>query len=291
MQIYACGDFYQAAAEPLCELRSAVGAAIGEPVRRIGRFIQLALIGAGRCARGQLPADTGVYLCSGRGDLETTIEVMVGLFRGGQAPKPLSFVNTVSNAACFYVARALQLQGRSNFVCNRYFAFESVLQLALLDAESGGINSALIGSIDVACLPLAQHRQRLDLPVGATVGEGSHWIWIGPADAARPRLGDILAAQHFTDQASLLDWIARQKFSSADCLISAGQFLTQDVFAQIQKHSGLHRTFDYREGRAYYDSQSGAAISEFLKAAPDTSELLHVNANPCGEFSVLRMRR
>ncbi len=54
---------------------------------------------------------------------------MATLFRDGGTPKPLSFVNTVSNAACYYVARALKLQSRSNFVCNRHLAFESVLQL------------------------------------------------------------------------------------------------------------------------------------------------------------------
>ncbi|HEY8540731.1 MAG TPA: hypothetical protein VIL28_17845, partial [Steroidobacteraceae bacterium] len=59
------------------DLKPLVTEAIGTPVRRIGRFIQLALIGAGRCAKQvALPNDAAVYLGSGRGDLEVTIEVM-----------------------------------------------------------------------------------------------------------------------------------------------------------------------------------------------------------------------
>lgn len=289
MQIYACGDYYDAA-EPPRDLKAAVAAAVGEPVRRIGRFIQLALIGAGRCAQAlRPPADTGVYLCSGRGDLETTIEVMTGLFRDGQPPKPLSFVNTVSNAACFYVARALQLQGRSNFVCNRYFAFESALQLALLDAEQGAVTSALVGSVDVVCTPLPDHRRRLELAPDAPVGEGSHWLWLGTKDVALPRRGELLAARHFDSMAALLEWLLQQAPSPHNCLLGTGQFLDDAALAVIQESIRLP-VFDYRTGRAHYDSQSGAAIHEFLQRSPPGAELLHVNANPQGQFSVVYVR-
>ena len=71
--------------------------------------------------------------------MSATLEIMTQLFRDGQTPKPLNFVNTVSNAACFYLAQHLSLQARSNFVCNRYFAFESVLQLAALDLAMGTV--------------------------------------------------------------------------------------------------------------------------------------------------------
>lgn len=289
MQIYACGDYYDAA-EPPSDLKAAVAAAVGEPVRRIGRFIQLALIGAGRCTQAlRPPANTGVYLCSGRGDLETTIEVMAGLFRDGQPPKPLSFVNTVSNAACFYVARTLQLQGRSNFVCNRYFAFESALQLALLDAELGVVTSALVGSVDAACMPLSDHRRRLGLAPNAPVGEGSHWLWLETENPALPRRGELLAAHYFGSLAALLEWLSQQAPSPQHCLFGAGQFLDGAALVAIQEKIGLP-VFDYRTGRAHYDSQSGAAIHEFLQRSPPGAELLHVNANPLSQFSVVHVR-
>ena len=77
--------------------------------------VSLALIGAARSFGGQ-PArpDTSVYLTSGRGDMEMTAEVMIQLYRDGMPPRPLSFINTVSNSACFYIAKQFALRGRSS---------------------------------------------------------------------------------------------------------------------------------------------------------------------------------
>lgn len=291
-QIYACGDYCAPAAEPPVELKGLVKEITGEAVRRIGRFIQLALIGAGRCAQAApVPADTAVYFASGRGDFETTVEVMATLFRHGGTPKPLAFVNTVSNAACYYVARSLKLQSRSNFVCNRCLAFESVLQLALMDVETGNAGSALVGSVDAVTNPLQEHRQRLHLAADAPLAEGSHWLWLGPARSDRPRLGELVAVEQFSERAALLAWIAAQRLDAQQCAFSAGQFLDPAEAAALRSDCGLRQVFDYRAGRGYYDSHSGAAIAQFLASALPCAQLLHVNADPAGCFSVMLVAR
>jgi hypothetical protein len=291
MQIYACGEYQAPVTDTLPDLKASMIEATGESVRRIGRFIQLALIGAGRCARGLgAPPQTAVYLSSGRGDLETTVDVMTALFRDGLTPKPLSFVNTVSNAACFYVARGLKLQGRSNFVCNRYFAFESVLQLALLDLGIGIVDSALVGSVDVAMTPLPEHRRRLQLSADTPIGEGSHWLWIGPTTTSRPRLGEIITAEHFANRDSLLAWIRAQNLPT-NLLLSAGQFLQDEEFTAIRQTCGLEEIFEYRSELGHYDSQSGAGIIAFLKRAAPGQTLLHINADAEGRFSVVLIRK
>lgn len=292
MQIYACGNEYHLAAEPLIDLKASVQATGGEQVRRVGRFIQLALIGAGRCAQPQaLPTDTAVYFSSGRGDLETTVDVMTALFRDGHAPKPLSFVNTVSNAACFYVARSLKLQSRSNFVCNRFAAFESVLQLAMLDLENGGIDSALVGSVDLAMTPLQEHRRRLQLPDQTPIAEGSHWLWLGPSREDRPRLGELLAARHFASRETLFEWLSQERGSLQGCALTAGQFLDDEDFAEVQHMFEGAPVFEYRGGRGYYDSQSGAAVAAFLNDSIETQRLLHINGDPAGRFSIMLATR
>lgn len=291
-QVYASGECHLPTTDPPLDLKPLVKETTGEAVRRIGRFIQLALIGAGRCAKAAaVPPDTAVYFASGRGDFETTVEVMATLFRDGGAPKPLSFVNTVSNAACYYVARTLKLQSRSNFVCNRNLAFESVLQLALVEVESGAAASALVGSVDAVTMPLAEHRRRVHLPADAPLAEGSHWLWIGPARDDRPRLGEVLAVEQFSDAASLLAWIATQQLDAGNCAFSAGQFLDADAAQGLRTQAGLTQVFDYRAGRGHYSSQSGAAIAEFLASAPPGARLLHVNADPADCFSAMLVSR
>jgi hypothetical protein len=292
-QIYATGEHYHAATEPLPDLKVLLTqASTGKSVRRVGRFIQLALLGAARCAgKHGLPQDTAVYLTSSRGDLELTLEIMTQLYRDARVPKPLSFINTVSNAACFYLAQQLGLQSRSNFVCNRSFAFESTLQLAALDLELGTATSALVGSVDIATEPLPEHRQRLGLPHDSPMGEASHWLWLGPLDSGRPRLGELLATQHFVDRNDLMSWIKAQQLSGEHCALGAGQFVPLEDFAQIQAASGLRQVFEYRHERAYYDSQSAAVIGAFVGAGTKAGTLLHVNADGEQRYSAMLARR
>lgn len=265
------------------DLKPLVADAVGASVRRIGRFIQLALIGAGRCAKqAGLPRNAAVYLGSGRGDLEVTIEVMQSLLRDGQAPKPLSFINTVSNAACFYVAQSLRMMGRSSFVCNRYFAFESVLQLAALDLASDAIDSALVGTVDVVVPPLAAHRIRLGLGTETAVADASHWLSLttNPSSA----LGRLLAAEHFVDATALQSWLKQQPID-ASWRLATGQFMAAAEVADWKNTLRL-AAFEYRATRAYYDSHSGAVIGEFLRSEQQGT-LLHINRDPSGRYSAL----
>ena len=290
VQIYASGDHYHPVTDSLPDLRELTQQITGKSFRRIGRFIQLAMIGAARCAQLGVPSDTAVYLASGRGDLELTVDIMVELFARAQTPKPLAFVNTVSNAACFYVAQLLGLQSRSNYVCNRYFAFESVLQLATTDILLGSVDSALVGSLDVATSPIAEHRQRLHLPPDIAVGEGSHWLWIGKPDDAKPRLGELLEARHFDDRNLLLDWIKAQSFNDG-LVLSRGQYMDDESWQFIQTRINHQTVFDHRNDRAYYDSHSGAAIGAFLRANFPVSTMLHINADDDGRCSVMLVTR
>jgi hypothetical protein len=270
------------------DLKPLVAEAVGVPVRRIGRFIQLALIGAGRCARGtQLARDTAVYLGSGRGDLEVTIEVMQSLLRDGHAPKPLSFINTVSNAACYYVAQSLQLMGRSSFVCNRYFAFESVLQLAALDLQTDSVSSALVGTVDVVVPPLAGHRIRLGLGSATEVADATHWLELRKV-ASPSTLGRVIAVEQFVDRDALQVWLASQALDD-DGLLATGQFMPASEANEWAEQLKL-AVFEYRKTRAYYDSQSGAAIGEYLRGN-DARTLLHLNRDPGGRYGAMVLRK
>lgn len=285
LHICATADYIERiTGAPPTDLKPLVADAVGAPVRRIGRFIQLALIGAGRCAKAtQIERDAAVFLGSGRGDLEVTVEVMQSLLRDGHAPKPLSFINTVSNAACYYVAQNLRLMGRSSFVCNRYFAFESMLQLAALELEGGGVRSALVGTVDVVVPPLAGHRIRLGLGAETEVADATHWLELR-TEAAPTTLGRLLAIESFVDRAALDAWLATRQVDSS-WMLAIGQFMPAHEAEEWATTLKLAR-FDYRTARPYYDSQSGAAIGEFLRNC-DRRTLLHLNRDPSGRYSVM----
>lgn len=272
------GDYLSEESAALTDLKPIVKATLGHPVRRIGRFISLALIGAGRCLDGKTPPpDTAVYFTTGSGDFEVTVEVMEHLFRDGFPPKPLSFINTVSNAACFYVAKSFGLSGRSTCLGNRAFGFETALQLALLDLKQGTVRSALIGSADIVLEPVAVHRQRLLQAPDAPVGEAAHWLWLTAEDGS-VTLPDCRV---FAGREDLMAWVAT--FDPATTVLGLGEALAGDTF-------NLPRTFDYRTGRPYYDSRTAAAPSAFLAQAAPGETMLHVSTDGDGRYAAFTVR-
>jgi hypothetical protein len=285
MQIIASGNYYEPVTTALPELKELVKAASGKAVRRVDRFIQLALIGVGRCAGGvEMPADTAVYMASPRGDLEVTQDIIEQLFRYGQAPKPLSFINSVSNAASFYIAQNFSLQGRSNFICNRYFAFESALQLALEDFSAGIFTSALVGVVDVAVEPLPGHRLRAGVPIDAQLIEPSHWLWVGANKSNNS--ATVIAARHFSDRAGLCRWIKEQVVPAELIHYCAGQFMQPADSVAVLTECEIKNQFNYPMNDGFYDCRSGAAINYFQSAfAGEEKYLLHVNSDPLGRYS------
>ncbi len=289
IQIYASGDYYHVVDEALPELKEIIHQVTGKSFRRIGRFIQLAMIGAAHCTQLSVPSDTAVYLASGRGDLELTIDIMRDLFICGQTPKPLRFVNTVNNAACFYVAQLLKLESRSNYICNRYFAFESAMQIAATDLLMNNIPSALIGSVDLCTAPLTEHKQRLYLASETKIAEASHWLWLGKSDQSKPRVGELLDVQHFADRDILIAWA--NAHSHNQLALSRGQFVNDVDWNFFATHIEHNQIFDYRINRGHYDSQSGAVIGEFLRSDSPATTLIHFNADTEGRYSIMVVRR
>lgn len=288
--IRACGDYYAPVeGEALPDVRALAKETLGKQVRRVGRFILLGLVGAARCVGAHAPpAHTAIYLSSRRGDLETNVEVMEDLFARGLAPKPLSFINTVSNASCYYVARHFGLHGRSLFVSGVCFSFEAALQAALLDFEAGQVRSALVGGLDTLIEPLAIERRRLGLAAEAPVAEASHWLWL-EADQAQP--GDLVleASEAFPDRAALIAWL--QARGTEKTTLAQGQYLDDAAFAAIAAEANLPRSFRYRDGRAYYDGQAGAALSAFAASDLDGAALTHINADPDGRYAAFVARK
>ncbi|MDO9338231.1 MAG: hypothetical protein Q7T61_17710 [Caulobacter sp.] len=287
-RIAAFGDYVSEEGGDLTDLKPIVKTTLGQPVRRIGRFISLALIGAGRCLAGQTPPpDTAVYFTTGSGDFEVTVEVMEHLFRDGFPPKPLSFINTVSNAACFYIAKSFGLSGRSTCLGARAFGFETALQLALLDLKMGTVKSALVGSADIVLQPLAVHRQRLGQASDAPIAEAAHWLWL-TADANMGGKGRIESVRFFSERGDLIDWVKDE--TPDDKVVAYGPGLRAKPNAFLDTVLDGTRYFDYLEGRPYYDSQAAAAISAFLTAANLPSCLVHINTDGEGRWAAFMVR-
>src|SRR5260221_12806658 len=116
VSILASGSYVGDVAGELPSLKALAAQATGDSVRRISRFVQLALVGAGRCLSGRsLPAATATYFTSARGDLDVTLDALAQVCNHGRSPAPFTLINTVGNSVCFHVSRCFRLSGTSQF--------------------------------------------------------------------------------------------------------------------------------------------------------------------------------
>jgi hypothetical protein len=185
---------------PLPSLEAELKQVCREYFRRVDRFIELALLGSGRCAAGRtLHPDCGLYLGSGLGPMTGIIATQQQLIRDRELPKPFNFINTLGNSAGYYVAKNLGLRGQNLFISRRGASFQAVLDAAMTDLQAGVLAQALIGVVEEATLPLDEHRRRQGLPDGTPVAEGSHWLLL-EKDALR---GRVLQSRRLTTQVEL----------------------------------------------------------------------------------------
>jgi len=287
MRIVATGSYLSTVTGDLPSLKSLAHESAGGSVRRIGRFIQLALVGAGRCVDGRtLPETTATYFTSGRGDLEVTLDVLVQMCENARAPSPFAFINTVGNSVCFHVAKCFGLSGRSQFVTSRHAPLEAALRLAALDFAEGTVETALLGSTDICTMPLSDHRERIGVPPDTPVGEASHWFLLAADERFGPALGVLRSARSFPDDASLRRHLEQRRDALDGAALGFGQHLEVGAAEALHEATGLTTRFNYRDDLPWYDSQTGHAIHRFV-TTPGAPTLVHVDGDPSGRRTLL----
>jgi hypothetical protein len=290
LEIHAAAGVSWGIESELPALRELVREASGQSFRRVNRLIQLALIGAGRCARERkLDAHCGLYLASGQGALQDSVDCFVQMFVDGQPPKPISFVNTLSNTVCFYVAKLLALSGRNQFVSSSALPFESALSLAVLDFQRGIIPQALVGGVDECVLPLADHRKRLRTADDAPLGEGSHWLLLGRGGTAP--LGRLIDVREFAESTGLARWLDGLACEGPAWHVSFGAGIEPAQRAWLESSLPGLAPFDYAPRSAYYETVTAAGLCAFLAAEGGPASLLHLNASRDGRFAACIVER
>lgn len=185
LRIVAASHHYRPVGDSVAlpSLEAEVAAVTRRHARRIDRFVQLALVGAGACVRGHtLAPDCGLYLSSGFGPVGSNTVVKDALHRERRLPMPFSFINTLGSSACFHVAAELGLTGESIVVARRRGSFTAALQCALTDLVAGAASQALVGAVEECILPAKRQLALLREEEGTVLAEGSHWLLLEPAE-------------------------------------------------------------------------------------------------------------
>lgn len=193
----------------------------GRRARRMGRFMQLAVTGAVEAATAsglKLPAArTGVFLATGLGNISDLMPFSHAVFGDpGFHVSAIQFANSVGNAGAFHIAQALGLTGPVLAVSQDEVSFEAALLQAVTLLDSGDIELALVGAVDVVMPNVKDHLARMGVPPDAPLklSEGSAWWLLGHAQS-----GDFAALE--------------------DLALSAGQG-PHGVFAARDFDTGMH---------------------------------------------------
>jgi hypothetical protein len=194
----------------------------GQRLRRVDRYIELCVAGGLNCVNGRpLAADTGVYLSTRCGAVTTSARVMETIVGNRDMPKPLHFINTLGNSACFYLTQLLHTTGNTLVISQEHLSFEAALVHAWLDLQQGRVSRALVGGIDEVALPLELHSQRLEVDYAnaQNFSEGSHWLLLEPvnSDAGNEPQLTLGQPEYFSDLSHLHIWLTQQMPTQIQC--------------------------------------------------------------------------
>jgi hypothetical protein len=243
--------------QALPSLEQELRAVCREHHRRVDRFIQLALLGAARCAAGRrLDADCSLYLGSGVGPEGNNIVVQEQICRDHLLPRPFNFVNTLGASATFYVAKDLGLNGQAWWVARRGASLEALLELAFADLELGLCSQALVGVVEECPAPYEDHRRRVQAPADAVLAEGSHWLLL---DARSVAGAGGIAGAFGLDHAGLVRSL-RDAWREGDSL-DFGPGIPLALAADLAAVAGVQAL---RTDLARHDSLAAARLTHWL---------------------------
>lgn len=306
---YAATPLDREEGSALENLRALTKSLCREPYRRIDRFIRLCLIGSARCVANlsedvPLADGTGLYIASSMAAMSNNISVQQQMFVDGQLPKPVNFINTLSNSAGYYVAHNLELNSQNLFLSRGDASLEALLQMLEQDFQLGSVSQALVGVVDECVEPLELHRKRLGLDEDALLGEGSHWFLLRPsrvhavsADTVSemavsnsnpvtiaPTLARITDVQTLVNEQSLGLWLESVLTEDLWIHVVPGVPLPPSILTDIDH---LER-YDPVAGR--YGARTAGIIARFIEA-DDGRQLVSICADVDGRFHVLRVAK
>lgn len=146
-------------------------------VRRTDRFIQLGLLGvSGIKEQQELDKNTALFMVSGQGNLSVFNRLCQQRYVEEMPPKPVDFINSLSNTAGFYIAKFLGLESKNLNLAQQGFVVENALLLADASLKNQQEQKILLGGVDERVDYCNDPHGYLDIPTDTAIGEGSNWM-------------------------------------------------------------------------------------------------------------------
>ncbi|MEN8146122.1 MAG: hypothetical protein ABFR02_00720 [Campylobacterota bacterium] len=229
-------------------------------IRRTDRFIQLSLLGAFQAVGGvELDKETALYMASGQGNLAVFKRLRDQRYIHKQPPKPVDFINSLSNTSGFYVAQFFGLQGKNLNVSRVSFVTQTLLLLAQNDLELAKVKKILFGGVDEFHEPVMFTRKTLGLCDETPLGEGSNWMLLSAEQEGA--LASIEVVEKEMDSVQLHAYLQGLETSYK---VAFGQRCSQEM-ADEMLSGGDRERFEYEEGCGFYETAPLYALNRFVQ--------------------------
>jgi hypothetical protein len=252
------------------DLRAACKAVLPKSVRRTDGYIQLGLLGIEQMQRrAEISEDTALYLASGQGNISVFNRICQQRLRDKFPPKPVEFINSLSNTAGFYIAQLLGLKSKNSCIHNHGFVVEMGLILVDCELEQKRGTPLLFGGVDQLFEPADIGRQLLGLEQDVELGEGSNWMLL---DKNRERsLASLQVVKESMDVTQVRGYIRN--------LVGPGRIAfglrcsERDIRALMAETDQVR--FEYEQEVGFYETVILYALNRFVRTAK--GRLLYVN--------------
>jgi len=265
------------------DVKNALKEATGKPFRRTDRFIQMALLGAhSAVGEEKLDASTALYMASGQGNLAVFTRLRDQQYVLKQPPKPVDFINSLSNTAGFYVAQHLGLHGKNLNLNQHGFVVYMTLLLAQNDLCIGAQEQVLVGGVDELLEPLSFTKKFLGICDGRKLGEGSNWLLFNSR-----REGALAYLDVVREEMTLSGLKAYLCAAGEKTKVAFGLRFSEAIVKAILDACSMER-FRYEEGCGFYETAALYTLIRFIEEGE--GEMLFVE-NFEEKFRVIRVGR
>ncbi len=242
-------------------------------IRRTDRFIQLALLGAYDALKERdVLSDTALYMASGQGNLAVFKRLRDQRYIQKQPPKPVDFINSLSNTAGFYVAQYFELTGKNLNISRQSLSIETLLLLAQNDLALKRESYILLGGVDELQEPVAFTQKTLGVCDATPLGEGSNWLLLSSEKMGAK--ASLVVSKKRLDRDSLLTRLEREE---ATTFVSFGYHCKAEDVSAIKALKPF-QVFEVKEG--YHETVAAAYCTHFV--TKQKGRLIYIDADKNG---------
>jgi len=257
--IHRYGGYHAVPSDAPRDIRAELKAHKGNIFRRTDHYIRLALIGAYEVAEN-LANDTALFLASGEGNLAVFNRIRDQKYIEHQAPRPVDFINSLSNTAGFYVAQHLRLEGKNLFLSHHGFVSEMALLLAENELKLQKQRQILVGGVDEKLEPAAYSKKFLGICDDTELGEGSYWLLL-----RAQKYGALASLQTNVQELSkpeLLHFLSGHDMQGVQ--IAFSMRCRAEEIEHYLEHTGCER-FAYESRCGYYETVPFYVLADFIE--------------------------